>query len=206
MKDYVFDGSLPAFEQELHILGWFKENFTTNPKKLKKMSVRVRPSLPDWIQASLCDALERSTDPAKLLEMAFKDLAAYPGIMAGLIAEGNHGMIIEGSNIYGIALDTNEKWLNPNKDGKWSSEDESDIIDKALLHWMAKTRRRSFNGRVSLFPQFGFTGIPYHAPYRFKDKTWDELSAVWAKEDKERDNRELERLLNLEENTDGKDC
>jgi hypothetical protein len=209
MKEYVFDGSLPAFQQELHILGWFQENFTTNPKKLKKMSARIRPSLPSWIQASLCDALERSTDPVKMLQMAFKDLAAYPAIMAGLIADGNHGMIMEGNNIYGISLDTNEKWLNPNKDGKWSLEDESDIIDKALLHWMAKERKRVFKGRLTLFPEFGFTGVPYHAPHRFDDKTWAKLTEIWAKEDNERTNLELQYLLNpelLEEKSDGKDC
>jgi hypothetical protein len=203
MKDYVFDSSLPAFEQELHILNWFKENFTTNPKKLKKMSARVRPLLPAFIQASLCDALERSTDPVKMLQLAFKDLAAYPAIMAGLISEGNHGMIIDGSNLYGISLETNEKWLNPNKDGKWSGEDESDIIDKALLRWMAKTRRRTFNGRVTLFPEFGFSGIPFHAPYRFDDETWERLTALWVHEDNDLMNLELQRLLNSGEKDHG---
>jgi hypothetical protein len=201
MKDYVFDSSLPAFEQELHVLGWFKDNFTTNPKKLKKMSARVRPLLPEFIQKSLCDALDRSTDPVKLLQMAFKDLAAYPGIMADLIALGNHGMIIEGQNIYGFNLDTNEKWLNPNKDGKWSPEDESEIIDKVLLRWMAKERRRTFNGRLTLFPEFGFSGIPFHAPYRFGDDTWSKLTALYEKEDNERTNIELHHYLNLEKDT-----
>ena len=198
MTEYVFPVDLPAFQQELHILSWFQENFTTNPKKLKKLGERVRPLLPEWIQKSLCDTLIRSNDPVRFMKRAFKDLAAYPAIMAGLIADGNHGMIMLGAEIYGISLDTNEKWLNPNKDGRWSLEDESDIIDKALLHWMAKNRMRTFNGRLTLFTEFGFSGIPYEAPHRFDDTTWAKLTEIWAKEDNERTNLELQYLLNPE--------
>lgn len=198
MNEYVFPVDLPPFQQELHILSWFQENFTTNPKKLHKMNLRVRPLLPHWIQASLCDTLTRSHNPVKFLQQAFKDLAAYPAVMARLIDEGNHGMIMDGPNIYGFSLDTNEKWLNPKKDGKWSLEDEHEIIDQALIRWMVKERLRRFDGRLTLFSEFGFSGVPYQVNQYLRDDMWGELKAIWKKEDAERDNLELQYLLNPE--------
>lgn len=196
--DYVFDETLSPFNQELHVLDWFQRNFTTNPKKLKKMNERIRPQLPTWIQKSLCDTLARSADPVKFMRHAFRDLAAYPAIMARLIAEGNHGMIMMGPEVFGFSLDTNEKWLNADKTGKWTQDDESDIIDKALQYWMIKERRRKVTCRITLFADFGFSGIPYETTHKLSDRLWNELLPHWKKEDEARDNLELQYLLNPE--------
>lgn len=198
MPVYEFQPELPPFQQELHVLNWFRDNFTTNPKKLKKMNIYICPLLPKFIQESFCIALAGTRDPAKFLQRTFKDLDAYPKIMADLIADGNHGMIMDGSKVYGFELDTRENWLNPEKDGKWTLDDENEIVDKALISWMAKSRVRELECRIVLFPEFGFSGTPFNASFRFKDHTWAQLQEIYKKEDTLRDNEELSRLLNGE--------
>lgn len=197
-QPYVFPADLPPFEQELHVLSWFRDNFTTNPKKLKQMNVYVCPLVPGFIQENLCLHLAATSNPVKFLQRAFKDLDAYPTIIEGLINEGNHGMILDGSTIYGFAIDTRERWLDPDKDTKWTPEDESDIIDKAIISWMAKHRIRKFNGRLVLFPKFGFSGKPFAVDFKFDDVHWEKLLAIYKEEDRISDNAELSRLLNEE--------
>jgi len=129
------------------------------------------------------------------LQRAFKDIDEYPVVIEGLINEGNHGMILDGSTIYGFAIDANEKWLNPEKDTKWTEEDENEIIDKAIISWMAKHRIRKFKGRLVLFPKFGFSGKPFAVDFRFKDPHWQKLQDIYKEEDRISDNAELARLL-----------
>jgi len=197
-KEYVFPTDLTPFEQELHVLAWFRENFTTNPKKLKKMNIYICPLLPLFLQENLCLKLGATRDPVGFLKQAFQDLDAYPVIMQGLIDDGNHGMIMEGAKIYGVVVDTREKWLDPVKDGRWTEEDEDEIMDKVLLTWMAKERRQRFQGRLVLFTQFGFSGTPQAVDHKFSEQTWAELQEVYKKEDAERTRLELEYLLNPE--------
>ncbi|MNG47077.1 hypothetical protein D3C79_49440 [compost metagenome] len=192
---YVFPTDLAPFEQELHVLSWFRDNFTTNPKKLKQMNVYICPLVPAFIQQNFCLHMAASANPAKFLQRAFKDIDEYPVVIEGLINEGNHGMILDGSTIYGFAIDANEKWLNPEKDTKWTEEDENEIIDKAIISWMAKHRIRKFKGRLVLFPKFGFSGKPFAVDFRFKDPHWQKLQDIYKEEDRISDNAELARLL-----------
>lgn len=195
---YVFPTELAPFQQELHLLGWFRDNFTSNPRNLKKMNAYIYPLVPKFIQQTFCIALATTVNPAKFLQRAFKDLDAYPGIMERLKAEGNHGMILDGSEVYGVSLDTRENWLNPEKDTKWTMDDEHAIIDKVLISWMAKERRRKFKGRMVLFTEFGFSGTPFESTFRFKDDTWAQLQEIYKEEDRQKDNAELSRLLNFQ--------
>lgn len=197
-KEYVFPTDLTPFQQELHVLGWFRDNFTTNPKKLKKMNLYICPLLPLFLQETLCLKLGATRDPVAFLKQAFQDLDAFPAIMQGLIADGNHGMIMEGSKIYGVVINTLEKWLDPVKDGKWSPDHEDEIMDQLLLTWMVKERRQRFQGRLVLFTQFGFSGTPQAVDHKFSEQTWAKLQEVYKKEDAERTRLELEYLLNPE--------
>lgn len=195
---YEFPKDLPPFQQELHVLSWFRDNFSPNPKKIGEMNLYIYPLVPKFIQENFCKTLAMTSNPGKFLQRAFKDIDAYPKVMGGLIAEGNHGMILDGSKIYGFELDTRENWLNPEKDGKWTLDQEHEIVDKALISWMAKERIRKFKGRVVLFPNFGFSGTPFNAEFRFKDDTWEQLQEIYKKEDRIKMNEELSLLLNQE--------
>lgn len=198
VEEYVFPVDLPPFQQELHIINWFKENFTSNPKKLKKLCLRIRPKLPEFIQASLCDTLYNSNDPVNFIKRAIADMEAWPEAMATLLEAGNHGMIMDGGTLHGITLDTRDNWLKTD-DSKWHIDDEYEIIDKAVNRWMVSERRRHFKGRIVLLHEFGFSGISFEVEQRFTQETWDKLQLVWVEEDRKRSTLELEYLLKEKE-------
>lgn len=187
-EDYVHDYSLPRFEQECVILQWFKDNFNTNPVKLRKIALRIRPKLPDYIQTSLCDEILMSADPVKWMQGNF---AAIDGLRASIdsfIADGHHGAVYDKGDMYGIKLSTkNKNWLTE-KDGIWDIEFEEAIAGEALKEWMIENNRKHHKDRVLLFQCFGFSGVATVIEYT--------LTAAEAKEAKRRkDNRDLARLL-----------
>ncbi|MNM27164.1 hypothetical protein D3C81_376490 [compost metagenome] len=187
-EDYVHDYSIPRFEQECVILQWFKDNFNTNPVKLKKLALRIRPKLPDYIQTSLCDEILMSADPVKWMRGNFNMIDDLRNSIESFVADGHHGMVYDKGDLYGIKLETKvKKWLTE-KDGIWDIEFEEDIAASALKAWMIENNRIHHKDRVLLFERFGFSGVSTVIEYT--------LTAEEAKEAKRRaDNRLLTRLL-----------
>lgn len=185
--DYVFHPDMEPFDQEIHLLNFFEANFIPNAKKMLKMARRLRHLHPMFIQRSFFDTLEQTRDPLKWLKRCFVEAKDYPIIMKELMEQGNHGMIMEGLDIHGFALDTGvaTRWLS-RKDLPWVEEQEREIIDTALLMWMSVNRRREFRGRIVLFRDFGFSGISYEVDQYLSDYHWGELEKIWAKEDHEK--------------------
>lgn len=194
MDMYVNDPTLPNFDQEIRALQYLKDHFTRNPKKMKKMCLRMLPELPGFIRDAFINNIILGKDPIHWLEHAFAEMDQYPVLMKQFIEEGNHGMIFDKGTLYGFSLKTNPKWLS-NQDGEWDPEEEQAIIDQALNAWMVKERRRSFRGRIVLFQDFGFSGITFLVDHAFTDEYWEECQKQWELEDKRQLDQELRVLL-----------
>lgn len=179
---FVVDETLPPLEQENQVLQYFLDNWTTNPKKLVKMARRIQPGIPDFIQRSIIYNVVTARYPVKFLEEAFKEMHDFPILMKQLMDDGNHGMIMDDNLIYGIEIKANQRWLKEND--KWNPEDEIDIIDDVVERWMEKEKRKAFTGRILLFREFGFSGIPRKVNQEFTKEYFDTLLADGVKEER----------------------
>lgn len=63
---------------------------------------------------------------------------------------------------------------------------------------MIKERRRKVTCRITLFAEFGFSGIPFQTTHSLSDRLWNELLPHWKKEDDALVNLQLQQLLNPE--------
>lgn len=141
---------------EAEILKYFKDNFTTNPKKLIRLARQVEANCTDYVKNGLIYSILTAKNPVAYLQKCFKDIEAMVEIARDLTAQGFHGMIFMNDVVYPLRLDTRENWL---KD-KWSEEDELEILHRLAAEWMRSNNKSSFHGKVVLWPLFGFSGIP----------------------------------------------
>lgn len=201
MVPYVYDDTLDPLEQELHLLRWFKDNLPKSNKKLLKMSLYVRPLIPEHFQRSVCDNLEnpRTVDPLKWMKACLREMDEYPKIIQRLIDEGNHGMILDKGTFYGISLKANKRWLNGTKEELWTEEDEMEIGNQAVKLWMIEHHRRYFDDRYLLFDEFGFSGISHKGSWEIPADEWEKV--VRPKRNEERKHKklteELSKYVNL---------
>jgi len=175
MTDFKVDESLPPLEQENQVLRYFQDNWTTNPKKLVKMAKKIAPGIPDFIQRSIIHNVCTARYPVKFLEEAFREMNDLPIIFEQLIAEGNHGMIMDGSKLYGIEIKANPKWLREND--KWNPDDEDEIMNTVVENWMEEQKIKAFIGKILLFREFGFSGIPRKVNQEFTKEFFASLTA-----------------------------
>lgn len=162
--DQIVEDPLMA---EAAILQFFKNNFTTNPKKLVKLAIRVMPDCADYVVKGLITSILNAKDPVAYLQKCFRDIEALVEISKDLVADGYHGMIFMKDVIYPLKLDTRENWL---KD-RWAEEDELEILHRLAGEWMRTNNKTSFHGKVVLWPAFGFSGIPTNIRMRTTDDT-----------------------------------
>lgn len=175
MTPYTPRDDLNGWDLEQHVLQWFEDNMPKSNKKLIKMSRYMRPLIPEYMGKSLCDVIEnpRSYDPIAWLKQVIKELRLIPGIIDGLIADGNHGMIMDKGEIYGFSLITQESWLK-GAGGDWLEDQEKEIGNQAVKDWMVANHRRKFLGRYVLFEQFGFSGVSYYGGWEIPEDEWEE--------------------------------
>jgi len=194
---YEFNPNLEPFDQEIHILTWFRDNMTDNPKKLLQMARKIRHLHPEFIQLSLFDTLENTRDPVKWMKRCFREMEAYPIIMKEFMDAGHHGMIMDGPTLYPVTLDTNKNWLR-NKNELWAQDQEAKIVDEVLATWMVKNRRTEFKGRIVLFRDFGFSGISFYIEQIWPKKHIEELKEIWRKEDEKKLKEDLAKYVAID--------
>jgi hypothetical protein len=151
--DQIVEDPLMA---EAAILQFFKNNFTTNPKKLVKLAWRVRPHCAEYVIKGLLNTIVKSKDPVGYLQKCFQDIDDLVKLIPELVAEGFHGMIMVNDVIYPLTLDTRDNWLKE----RWSEDDELEILERLAVQWMRLYDQTYFQGKVVLWPAFGFSGIP----------------------------------------------
>lgn len=200
MQGYTFNPDMPPREAEIAVLSWLRDNMPKGNKKLISLSRRIRPHLPMYIQRSLCDVIEdpRTKDAQAWMKKVFIDMEIFPKIVAKMLAEGNHGMIMDKGKMYGFNLLANAKWLSGKETEKWHDDDERDIADEAVQAWMVKHFIRHFDGKVVLFDEFGFSGIARESGWSMPDKLWFEevKPARDAERARKKTSDEISKLIN----------
>lgn len=160
MKHNTEKAVMGALEQESAILKVFKEfEFKKNPKKVKKLALKVwqDPESTD-IQKTLALQIAQAKNSTQAADALVKRVEDCAMIIESFIAAGCHGMIMHDEVVYPVHIKANPKWLSP--DDPWDIEDEQLIRCEAANQWMREHNYGYFAGRVTLFPQFGFSGIP----------------------------------------------
>lgn len=176
MVDLVVDTSLSPLDQETQVLTWFQNSGVVNPKKLVKMAEKVKHLVPDFICRSIIDNVLNARYPAKFLAEAYREMSDYPFIIAGLIADGNHGMLMHKDNIYGMVVNARwDSWLK--EENRWNGTDEVDLQDEMVNSWMEENLIRSFHGRIVLFKEFGFSGMARQITQTMTKEFYEELVA-----------------------------
>lgn len=175
MTDFKVDETQTPLDQENQVLRYFQDNWTTNPKKLVKMAKRIAPAIPEFIQRSIIYNVCTARFPVKWLEEAFREMNDLPILMQQLREDGNHGMIMDDNKIYGIEIKANPKWLREND--KWNPDDEDEIINSVVENWMEEQKIKAFIGKVLLFVECGFSGIPRKVHQEFTPEFFASLTA-----------------------------
>lgn len=150
-----------SFAQESTILKVFKDANLKNPKKVRAMATRLLKETTLPIQRQLLMDLIAAGNPLKYLHYCIDHVEQCAVIIQQFIDDGCHGMIMTGHKcrtIYPVKLDTRENWLKA--DDRWNEEDEQLIRIKSAEEWMKEYDKGYFLGKVVLFPQFGFSGVP----------------------------------------------
>lgn len=151
------ENQLAHIEQEAEFLRFLKDNFTTNPKKLKKLALREGALRSKEIQQGIVFNISRSADPVGYVRECFKQAFDYPIIIEQFINNGDHGMVVVDGAVYPVRIETQSNWLQQND--RWSLDDELDIQHNLVEQWMIANKVSNFKGKILLFPFFGFSGL-----------------------------------------------
>ena len=191
MKPFEIDLNAEAVEQELYVIGWFRDNPPKNAKKLLERVRAIYHKVPDFIQRSFCDTLLNPNvkDKMKTLHQFFYEIDNVPKLIEQLKREGNHGMVIYKQQFYGISLKANPKWLSNKDKHAWDPEQETEICEEALDAWMIEHRVRHFKDKVVLFSQYGFSGVSRLMDVKMDDESWEKVQRLKV-------NDQLRQLLN----------
>lgn len=147
-----------ALSQESVILDVIEKQNFTNPKKLKKFAQRLLGVTTNRVQRYLLTDILVAKDPVKYTNECISKIRDCAAIIQQFVDDGCHGMIMIKNNVYPVVLDTQKTWLAENK--AWHPDDESLIQHQAAEMWMKEHDKGYFLGKVILFPNFGFSGVP----------------------------------------------
>lgn len=147
-----------ALSQESAILDIFEKAGTKNPKKVKKLALRLLKETTSRIQIKLLTDIASAKNSATQAEYYIKVIRDCAILIQQFIEDGCHGMIMMRHQVYPVVLDTRENWLSEKK--IWHPDDEEEIQRQAVKNWMVEHKQNYFIGKVTLFPNFGFSGVP----------------------------------------------
>ena len=161
MKDNQPTEAKTPLMEENEVLRYFQTHFTTNPKKLKKLALRLHPKVSAFIRRGIIYNILQASDPVAYLRKCFVDMDEYTVIIKDLIEDGHHGMIIMNDVIYPITVETTIKtdWVK-NGATRWEPDQEIEIQHDVVKKFVMANKIAHFHGKVVLFPAFGFSGMP----------------------------------------------
>lgn len=159
---FVFDPNATPLEQENSVINYFYDNWAPKKKNLYNIAKRIYPMVPRFIQRSLLDhILSGSVDPVDFMVACFDEKAIWAEIFKRMLAEGNHGIIYNDEmGVHGFNLNTNPRWLNDKGQKRWHPDDEWEIMKETVDKWEKEMGVDNFEGKIMLFPEFGFSGMP----------------------------------------------
>jgi hypothetical protein len=147
-----------ALAGETVIFDIIEAEHITNPKKLKKFAQRLMQVTTSEVQLRLLQDIMIDRDPVKYVRDCAAKIRDCAVVIRQFVEDGCHGMIMINNTVYPVQLKTQEKWLKEDK--LWDPTDEMEIQHHAANDWMRQHDKGYFLGKVVLFPQFGFSGIP----------------------------------------------
>jgi hypothetical protein len=149
---------IDPFEEEKVILQYFKDNWVANPKKLRKMALKLaqQPGQKQHLIDGVLFSILRTKDPIGYIQECFNQHDDYTAIFQDFIAAGHHGVIVVNRLIYSVTLSTRKNWLK--FEDRWNIDEEIEIMEQSARNWMQQHDKEKFVGKVMLFPVFGFSG------------------------------------------------
>jgi hypothetical protein len=156
MDEVEVKEQLTPIKQEAAFLQFLKDNWTTNPKKLKKLAAREAKNHSAEAILGLISSIALSRDPVAYVLECFRQAEVYPQIIAEFIEQGDHGMIVVNDVVSPVRIQANPRWLREND--RWNPDDEIDIQHRLIETWMIENNVSRFKGKIALFPFFGFSG------------------------------------------------
>jgi hypothetical protein len=148
------------FKEEKAVFDHFTSNWTTNPKKLQKLATRMIQSgdYSEYLVEGVLKSVLRTRDPLGYLKECINQHADYAVIIPDFIEQGFHGIIKDKwtDTLYPLEVKALAKWLK--LEDRWSEEQEIEIMETAVSSWMEANGSTKFDGKVLLFPIFGFSG------------------------------------------------
>lgn len=158
---FVFDANATPLEQENCVIDYFFDNWAPKKKNIYKIAKRIYAQVPRFIQRSILDnILSGSVDPVEYMKACFDEKAEWAIILKRMLKEGNHGIIWNNQEVYGFDLNTNQRWLNDKQQKRWHPDDEWAIMKDAIDLWEKKHGVDTFEGKIMLFTEYGFSGMP----------------------------------------------
>lgn len=146
-----------SFDDELELIKQFDDIDVTNHKKVVKRARLLRNTMPmSVIRVSLINNILNSAKPGDYLQHCRDRLSDVIEIMDQFIADGKHGMIIFKKEVFPVQLKVLPNWLEK----PWHPDDELEIMRNAARGWMKDNGKTTFRGKVVLFSDFGFSGVP----------------------------------------------
>lgn len=196
--EFKMDTEQDPFKQEIYLFRWLEAHLPKSNKKMVQILKRIYPLCPTYMQLNFFKSalITHSNDPLRYVTRSIAYSYEFPRVVEQLIAEGNHGMIFDGDAVHGVVLKAMAKWLKV-KDGKWTEEQEEEIAHELMRKYLVSKRRKTWVGRIVLFAEFGFSGLTLATEWVIPDDDWAKLQKVWAKEDNQRTNEELQELMAL---------
>jgi hypothetical protein len=148
------------FKEEKVLLDLIRASWTTNAKKLQKLATRMIQSgeHSEYLVTGILMSVLRTRDPVGYLKECFKQHDDYSSLIPELIEQGFHGIIKDKwtDTLYPVEVKAMAKWLK--LEDRWAEDQEIEIMEAAVTSWMEAYGHTKFDGKVLLFPIFGFSG------------------------------------------------
>jgi len=147
------------FADEAVILQYFKDNWPKKLSKLKSMAVQLskQPGQKEHLIRGILNSIQRSKDPDYYLRECFKQHDDYCVLIPQFIEEGHHGILFVERVLYPVTIVASKKWLR--RGDKWDFNQELEIMESVAQSWMKENGKVRIDGKMLLFPVFGFSGF-----------------------------------------------
>ncbi len=142
---------------ELDILHEFVGMVNPKNKKIVAKAKKLYLEKTNSMEKRLLRDIMTNPNPLDFVQHCVNILGELSDMIPKLIADGYHGAILMGDDIYPARVQAPAHWLVREK--QWSPDEEYEIQKKVLAEYMETYDVNHTVGHVMLLPDFGFSGI-----------------------------------------------
>lgn len=164
--------TVTTIDRESELLEVFKKIDLNNSKKVLKLARKLHGTVIHEIQKVFCMEVILSADPSRYIKHCIAVIEDFATLTAEAIANGNHGVMFVGKYrdvLIPVKLDVLPQWLKA--DEPWHPDDERQIMTDAAMAYMHERGLKTFQTKVVLFPQYGFSGEPLQLDLKLTKET-----------------------------------